>query len=186
MTKSRSTLTPFNVRFWSQTSIYLTELDSSGQALLTSHPPFCFDREEIWNRVSLIGWIFVIMRLMLISHQFPLVKQALKSLSASTRKRKIVFLYFSHKCEPGFSKPRRQRQRGGHQTQVFLSNTIAVHVRCIFLCRPQQNNNVKWQRRYYFKLPSKAACFRTFWQLWPFPPHYCLSLFHKLTVFLFL
>ena len=30
----------FYVRFWSQLTIYRTELDSSGQALLTSHPPF--------------------------------------------------------------------------------------------------------------------------------------------------
>ena len=49
LVRPRSTVTLFYVRFWSQPKIYRTELDSSGQALLTSHPPFFVDREEIWN-----------------------------------------------------------------------------------------------------------------------------------------
>jgi len=38
--RSRSTPTPFYARFSSQPTIYRTELDGSGQAPLTSHPPF--------------------------------------------------------------------------------------------------------------------------------------------------
>ena len=40
LARSRSTLTLFCARFLNQPKIYRTELDSSGQALLISHPPF--------------------------------------------------------------------------------------------------------------------------------------------------
>ena len=40
LVRSRYTLPPVYVQFWSQPTIYRTELDSSEQALLTSHPPF--------------------------------------------------------------------------------------------------------------------------------------------------
>jgi len=39
LVRSHSTLTPFYVRFWSQPTIYRTELDTSGQVLPTSHLP---------------------------------------------------------------------------------------------------------------------------------------------------
>ena len=45
------------------------------------------------------------------------------------------------------SKLRRRRQRERHQTKGLISKTIAVHVRyksLYILCRPLQNNNVKW------------------------------------------
>ena len=72
-----------------------------------------------------------------------------------------------------FSKPRRRRQRECNQTKGLMGRTITVHVRykyLYFLCRPLQNNNVKWPssasskerggRRLIFVFPFGIECCR--------------------------